>query len=143
MPHSPRWCGDRLWILESGKGSLSTIDPATGNTHTVQTLPGFTRGLDFAGPLAFVGLSQVRESAMFSGLPVTEGAAERCCGVWVVNVANGNIVAFLRFEDAVQEIFAVQIIPFRFPEIVEPGDKLLATTYNVPDEALKDVEIPD
>ena len=142
MPHSPRWYGERLWILESGKGSISTIDLATGGTNAIQELPGFTRGLDFAGPLAFVGLSQVRESALFSGLPVTEGTGERCCGVWVVNVTNGNIVAFLRFEDAVQEIFAVQVIPFRFPEIVEPDDKLISRTYTIPDEALKDVQLP-
>jgi len=139
MPHSPRWYGDRIWILESGTGSLSTIDAATGKTHTMQKLPGFTRGLDFAGPLAFVGLSQVRESATFSGLPVTEHTDERCCGVWVVNVSTGNTVAFLRFEDAVQESFAVQVVPFRFPEIVEPNDTLISATYTLPDEALKDV----
>ena len=46
-------------------------------------MPGFTRGLDFAGGLAFVGLSQVRESAVFSGIPITERLAEheRTCGV--------------------------------------------------------------
>ena len=60
----------------------------------------------------------------------------------MVNVTNGNIVAFLRFEDAVQEIFAVQVIPFRFPEIVEPDDKLISRTYTIPDEALKDVQLP-
>ena len=35
-------------------------------------VPGFTRGLDFCGPLAFIGLSQVRESAVFSGIPLVE-----------------------------------------------------------------------
>jgi hypothetical protein len=37
----------------------------------------------------------------------------------------------------------VQVIPFRFPEIVEPGDKLISSTYTIPDEALKDVKIPE
>lgn len=32
----------------------------------VARLPGFTRGLDFCGPYPFIGLSQVRESAIFS-----------------------------------------------------------------------------
>src|SRR5512134_937798 len=27
MPHSPRWYRDRLWVLESGKGSWSVLDP--------------------------------------------------------------------------------------------------------------------
>ena len=31
--------------------------------------------------------------------------------VWVVNIRNGETVAFLKFEDAVQEIFAVSVLP--------------------------------
>jgi uncharacterized protein (TIGR03032 family) len=72
MPHSPRWHGGRLWVLESGKGEIGTVDPATGRVETVAQLPGFTRGLAFAGPYAFVGLSQVRESNIFGGIPLTE-----------------------------------------------------------------------
>ncbi|MCF7989957.1 MAG: TIGR03032 family protein [Thiohalocapsa sp.] len=143
MPHSPRWYDDRLWVLESGRGSLATVDPATGKVTTVATLPGFTRGLDFLGPYAFVGLSQVRESAVFSGIPITETKDQRNCGVWVVEIRSGQIVAFLRFEDAVQEIFAVGVLRgLRFPEILEPDDALIATSYMVPDEALKDVAPP-
>jgi uncharacterized protein (TIGR03032 family) len=96
--------------------------------------------VDFLGPLAFIGLSQVRESAMFSGIPLTERLKERTCGVWVVDIRNGQVVAFLRFEAAVQEIFAVKVLPgIRFPEILEPGNELIASSYMLPDEALKDV----
>lgn len=140
MPHSPRWYGDRLWVLESGKGSLATVDPATGALQTLAELPGFTRGLDFVGPFAFIGLSQVRESALFSGLPLVERLSERVCGVWVVDVRDGRTVAFLRFEDAVQEIFAVRALPgLRFPEILEPEDELIASAYMLPDAALREV----
>ena len=140
MPHSPRWYADRLWMCESGNGSLATVDPASGDLQTVAELPGFTRGLDFVGPFAFVGLSQVRESAMFSGIPLTERPSERTCGVWVVDIRSGQTVAFLRFEQAVQEIFAVAALPgIRFPEILEPDDELIATAYMLPDAALQDV----
>jgi uncharacterized protein (TIGR03032 family) len=140
MPHSPRWHANQLWLLESGNGSLATVDRKTGKLTTVAELPGFTRGLDFLGPLAFIGLSQVRESAMFSGIPLTERLKERTCGVWVVDIRNGQVVAFLRFEAAVQEIFAVKVLPgIRFPEILEPGNELIASSYMLPDEALKDV----
>ena len=61
MPHSPRWYDGKLWVLESGAGSLSTVDLATGKLTTVCLLPGFTRGIDFWGPYALIGLSQVRE----------------------------------------------------------------------------------
>lgn len=140
MPHSPRWYADRLWVLESGKGSLAYVDPASGKVHTLTELPGFTRGLDFLGPFAFVGLSQVRESALFSGLPLTEREAPRHSGVWVVDIRNGETVAFLRFEAAVQEIFAVSVLPgVRFPEVLEADDARIANAYMLPDQALRDV----
>ncbi|WP_299415539.1 TIGR03032 family protein [Acaryochloris sp. IP29b_bin.148] len=141
MPHSPRWYDDRLWVLESGKGSVATVDVQTGQLTTVVELPGFTRGLDFYGPLAFVGLSQVRESAVFSGIPLTERLDERICGVWVFHIHTGEIVGFLRFEDAVQEIFAVAVLPqTTFPEILEGDEKTLGSSYALPDNALRDVE---
>lgn len=140
MPHSPRWYADRLWLLESGEGSLAVVDLRNQTWQTVTKLPGYTRGIDFVGPLAFIGLSQVRESAIFSGIPLVERLKERTCGVWVVNIQTGQTVAFLRFEEGVQEIFAVQVLHGTcFPEILEWDDERLAHSYVVPDEALKDV----
>lgn len=139
MPHSPRWYRDSLWVLESGEGSLSRVDLQRRMTHMVTLLPGFTRGISFVGPLAFIGLSQVRESATFSGIPLVSRLQERTCGVWVVNIETGETVAFLRFEEGVQEIFAVQVLPARFPEMLEWNDEHLKHSYVVPDAALKDV----
>lgn len=140
MPHSPRWYGDRLWVLESGQGSLSICDRSTGQLQTITNLPGFTRGIDFYGSLAFIGLSQVRETAVFSGIPLTERLNERICGVWVVNLETAQTVAFLKFEDAVQEIFAVRVLPnIRFPEIIDWDEQLIGSSYVLPDEALADV----
>ena len=143
MPHSPRWHDGRLWFLESGAGSLSVADPATGTVGTITTLPGFTRGLDFVGPFAFIGLSQVRESALFAGLPITERLTveERKCGMWVVDTRTGETVAFLDFRAGVQEVFAVQVLPgVRFPDILsEPNDDIAANAFLLPDEALADV----
>jgi uncharacterized protein (TIGR03032 family) len=94
MPHSPRWYRERLWILESGKGTLATVDPESGGVTTVAQLPGFTRGLAFLGDVAFVGLSQVRETAVFAGLPLTRSHPVRHCGVWAVDIRNGQTLAF-------------------------------------------------
>ena len=142
MPHSPRLYDGKLWVLESGKGSLSIVDRSTGKLETVATLPGFTRGLDFFGPLAFVGLSQVRESAIFSGLEITEEGVERNCGVWVVNINTGATVAFVKFEDALQEIFAVQVLQgLQFPDLVNDEPEVIASSYELPDEAMRLVEI--
>jgi uncharacterized protein (TIGR03032 family) len=143
MPHSPRWYGNQLWVLESGKGGIGMVDPYSGRYKSLAELPGFTRGLAFHNRLAFIGLSQVRESAVFSGIPIAERAlAERNCGVWVVHLDTGRTVAFLKFEDAVQEIFAVEVLPgVRHPELADDRE-LIGASYVLPDEALGQVAAP-
>jgi uncharacterized protein (TIGR03032 family) len=137
MPHSPRAHDGRLWLLESGTGTFGYVDESAGRYEPIAALPGFTRGLDFCGDYAFIGLSQVRESLEFSGLPITEAAAERNCGVWVIDLRSGQTVAFVRFEDAVQEIFAIQVVPHaRFPELLNDDRALLADSFVVPDAAV-------
>ncbi len=142
MPHSPRWHDGKLWVLESGKGSLATVDLDTGAVTTVAVLPGFTRGLTFIGPYALIGLSQVRES-VFKDLPVTQTADERNCGVWVVDTRTGEIVGFVKFSGVVQEIFDVQVIPgLRWPTILREPSDLTASSFVLPDEALAQVAKP-
>jgi uncharacterized protein (TIGR03032 family) len=144
MPHSPRWHDGRLWVCESGSGTIGIVDEARGRYEPVAELPGFTRGLDFAGPLAFVGLSQVRESAVFSGIPITDRLpeAERMCGVWVVDTTSGQTVALLRFEEGVQEIFAALLTPGRrHPDLLNDDAERINNAFVLPDEAL--AQIPD
>jgi hypothetical protein len=71
-----------LWLLESGAGRLCRVDQGTGRVEPVVELPGFTRGLDFCGPYAFVGLAQVRETAIFSSIPIIQRLqkAAAACG---------------------------------------------------------------
>ncbi|MEM6692296.1 MAG: TIGR03032 family protein [Planctomycetota bacterium] len=145
MPHSPRWYNDRLWVLESGDGSIGTIDLQTGKYEAIARFPGFTRGLSFLGPFVFVGLSQVRESAVFRGISLVERlqkAEERTCGVWVLNIETGQTVAYCQFEDGVQEIFAVEAIQgCRFPDLVNHDAEIIGQSYVLSDEALKQVPI--
>ncbi|MGL6076339.1 MAG: TIGR03032 family protein [Fimbriiglobus sp.] len=142
MPHSPRWYQGQLYYCESGVGTLNRLNLSTGKSEVIAEVPGFTRGLDFFGPLAFIGLSQVRETAVFSGIPITERltAEERCCGMWVVDLRNGQVVAFLRFEAGVQEVFGVTIMPHRWPDLVnDESSDVVKQSYVLPDEALKEV----
>lgn len=141
MPHSPRWHDGRLWVLESAKGTVVTLDPATGRCDTVAELPGFTRGLAFCGHLAFVGLSQVRES-VFDGIPLGQRLLpeQRCCGVWVIDTTSGATVGFVKFEGVVQEIFDVQMLSdIVYPDILEPDAELVGAAFVLSDEALADV----
>jgi len=64
MPHSPRIRDGELWLLESGQGRLVTAVRATGAIATVADMPGYARGLAFAGRHAFVGLSSFRPSSL-------------------------------------------------------------------------------
>jgi uncharacterized protein (TIGR03032 family) len=140
MPHSPRWHEGRVWVLQSGQGSIGYLDNR-GNYQTVAELPGFTRGLDFHGPFAFVGLSQVRETAVFSGIAIAEKPQEqRYCGVWVIDTRNGATVGFVKFEEGVQEIFAVQVLASqRWPDLINDDPAILSESFILPDDALAEV----
>ena len=143
MPHSPRWHNGKLWLLESGDGTVGTVDLTTGKYESIARFPGFTRGLCFVGPLAFVGLSQVRESAVFSGIPLVERLEEpeqRSCGVWVFHTETGETLGFCKFESGVQEIFGVESLPgIRFPDLVNHDPEIVGRSYVLGDEALAEV----
>ena len=81
MPHSPRVHAGRVWVLDSGHGRLSLVDTVAGTTEPVAHLPGYTRGLCFAGKYAFIGLSKIRETNVFGGLPIAERRKDLKCGV--------------------------------------------------------------
>lgn len=140
MPHSPRWHDEKLWIAESGTGSIGVVDLQSGRYEPVTQLEGFTRGIDIIGPYAFVGISQVRESAIFSGIPLADRVKDRVCGVSVVDLRNGHEIGFVRFKGSVQEIFAVQALPHQVPDLLEPDDDAISSTFVLPDQALPEVK---
>lgn len=109
MPHSPRWYQGRLWVLDSGCGALATVDLATGKREVVEKFPGYVRGLSFLGQFAFVGLSKIRETSIFGGVPIAEDRHNLKCGVGVVDLISGRTVAVFQFLSGVTEIFAVEV----------------------------------
>lgn len=111
MPHSPRVHAGHLWVLDSGRGQLVVINQKTGKWDVCTTFPGYTRGLTFAGPYAFVGLSKIRETAVFGGVPIAANRDELKCGVGVVEWQTGKQVAAFQFLSGVEEIFDVQFMP--------------------------------
>ncbi len=93
MPHSPRLIGDDLYLVEAGTGTLFRIDRSSGaRTPVVVGLPGFARGLAEHGGYLFVGLSLMRGSRPFEGLPVEHGGKEVICGVVAIELATGQVV---------------------------------------------------
>jgi hypothetical protein len=58
----------------------------------------------------------------------------------VIDLVRGEPIALLRFEEGVQEVFAVQVLPGRrYPELINDDTKLLENSFVVPDAALADV----
>src|SRR5207248_6628824 len=78
---------------------------------TVVELPGYTRGLALTPEAAFVGLSRIRETATFGGLPIAERRDQLKCGVAVIELRSGRMAALLEFQSGVEEVFDVQVLP--------------------------------
>ena len=115
MPHSPRWHGGRLWLLDSGNGTLGWVDFGRRRLQAVAFCPGYLRGLAFHGTHAVVGVSLPRTSHSFSGLPL-EGklrarGAEPRCALHVIDLRSGDTVHWLRVEGVVQELYDVALLP--------------------------------
>ena len=110
MPHSPRVFGQRVWLLDSGTGRLISLDRGTGQFETAARLPGYLRGLSIANEIAFIGLSKIRETSTFGGVPIADERAELKCGVAAVDLRSGELRGTFEFHSGVSEIFDVAVL---------------------------------
>ena len=136
MPHSPRLHQGRVWLLDSGTGRLVVVDPPSGQVTWSAEQPGYTRGLALHGSYAFVGLSKIRETSTFGGVPIAERRDSLRCGVGVVDLETGRTAAHLEFKAGVDEIFDVQVLPgVRLPAVSGPFpvQDQSPTIWTVPD----------
>ena len=114
MPHSPRVTPDGVLLLDSGRGMIVRVDPATGSRTDIAFCPGFLRGLAVIGGHAIVTVSMPREG-IFEGLELQDQLAKRdgepWCGLCIVDLRSGDIVEWLRIDGAIRELFDVAILP--------------------------------
>lgn len=114
MPHSPRVHGDHVLALDSGRGQIIRIDPATGDRTDIAFCPGFLRGMSIHNDHALVTVSKPRNGT-FAGLALDEAMrardAEPWCGVLVVNLASGDIVEWIKLDGFITELFDVAAMP--------------------------------
>jgi len=136
MPHSPRVHDGQIWLLDSGRGTLVRLDPNTGRSEIAARFPGYTRGLAIHGRYAFVGLSRIRETSTFGGVPIAEDRDRLKCGVAVVDLQESRLLGQLEFKTGVEEVFDVSVIAgkplatMRGPFSEEDGKN---TIWTVPD----------
>jgi uncharacterized protein (TIGR03032 family) len=115
MPHSPRVYNGKLWVLNSGRGEFGYVDLQTQKFEPVCFCAGYLRGLAFYKHYALVGLSKPRKERTFAGLPLDdllqEKQAEARCAIYVIDLNNGNILHWLRFEGLIEELYDVVALP--------------------------------
>lgn len=115
MPHSPRLHQGTLYMLQAGTGEFGRVDQASGRFEPICFLPGFARGLSFAGDHAVIGLSRPRENRTFEGLALNERLlredAAAQCAICVVNLRTGDIEHRLEIRGIVEEIYDVVVMP--------------------------------
>ena len=111
MPHSPRFHGDDIIYINSGRGELCRFKPDGTNEVITDELPGFGRGMRVVGKYAFVALSKAREKKPFGDLPITDGSKELRCAICLIDLETGKLLALYEFVSGVTELFEVSVLP--------------------------------
>lgn len=114
VPHSPRLSDGKIWLLESGRGQVVTVDPDTGKKEDVVFCPGFLRGMAMHGDYALVTTSCPRDET-FRGLPLDDALKEKRatprCAAFVIDKKNGALIEWMMFEGIITELFDIVVIP--------------------------------
>lgn len=114
MPHSPRIDGNRVLVLDSGRGQIVSVDPKTGNKEDIAFAPGFLRGMALHNGHAIVTVSRPRNGT-FQGLALDGEMktrdSEAWCGVLIVDLRTGGIVEWIKLDGFITELFDVTAIP--------------------------------
>jgi len=133
MPHSPRWYNGKVYYCNSGFGQLCCYDPATGENSVLLELQGFTRGIDFYGPILVLGLSQVRQSQVSTPAPLAQKYDETLSGLWFINLEDHSEIGHIRFTGNVEQIYDVAVLEgCCFPEIIEPSHPRMRNHFCYP-----------
>lgn len=115
MPHSPRLHQGRLFVLNAGSGELGEIGLKDGRFTPIAFCPGYLRGLSFVGNFAIVGSSKLRDNRAFTGLALDDALAKHKvaarCGLFVIDLATGDVAHWLKLEGLVEELYDVAFLP--------------------------------
>jgi hypothetical protein len=66
-------------------------------------------------------------------VPLAQRRDQLNCGVAVVDLHSGQVMALLEFQTAVEEIFDVHLLPgLRFPEVIGFQQETIQHTFVVP-----------
>lgn len=115
-PHSLQWADDRIYVLDSGTGTLVRIEPDLPSKK-VLTITGYARGLSITQDLIAVGRSIHRDVGRLNNFQHTSryfasgaGPEEyREAGIFLVN-RRDDTMCFISMKDFGQEIYQIHAL---------------------------------
>ena len=117
MPHSPRWHGNKLWLINSGEGQFGYVDFEARQFVPVAMCQGFGRGIAFVDHYAVVALSRLRPNkhGVLGHINLADRLNElgyyQRCGLLVYDLQTGKIAHWLSIEGHVTETYDVAFLP--------------------------------
>lgn len=132
MPHSPRIYDGELYVLLSATGQLMKYNFQSKEKVLIE-LPGFARGMTECRDYLFIGLSKIRETnTVFKNLAVADKSTN--AGVVIVYKPTLTIIGQILYEDTVEEIYDVQVLPnITKPCLVAPHDGIHELAISAPE----------
>lgn len=128
LPHSPRIVGEAVWLLETGRGLLLSIDARTGTRDVVHDAGGLCRGLDLHDDMAVLGISSVRGSSQSAGTLVSRFGGDTRCKLLLVDTTSGARIGELLLP-AIDEISSLLLVPYRSAAFLDGDAGEAQTTF--------------
>ncbi len=115
-PAMPRVGSDAIWVIEVTAGTLTRVG-YDGTIDRVVTLPGLATSLEIHDGLAIIGVCPpgTGPEALAPAEQLASSSEPHRTGVAIVELAAGELIAHAWFEQAVQEITGVAVLPRRAP----------------------------
>ena len=135
MPHSPRIYDNKVYLLQSAAGELIEADVEKGTYQTITKFDYFLRGMDKIGDYLFIGHSKLRHTtSVFKDLPIAKKSQK--AGVIIVHLPTGAIVGNIMYENSVDEIYDVKVLPNTVrPNIINPNHESVNIAITTPDNS--------
>lgn len=137
LPISPRWHGDLLWLLNSGRGEFGYVKRTAGEFVPVLMCPGYPSALTLWENYAFIALSRQAEplaDQLNWRRTLRDENVEPWCGVWIIDLDGPKPLHWLKLEGLVNQITDLAVLPnHRRPYLVSlQGDQIRQTIHLPP-----------
>ena len=133
VPRQPRWHGDRLVVADGGTGRLVSVDPGSGGTEVVATLPGVLGALTVTDGVAVVGHGDPSRAGVegLAGGAVPAGRSLRET-VSLVDLVTGAVTGTIEFLGHAGPVTGLAVLPgVRRATVAAPRGTLSQTTVVV------------